>query len=146
MTRYRVQVNDQTYVIDVEDAGQNRYTVKVDNQEFSVHLAEEEGQQPTARVTTTPKAPVVATRPTRGTPTPSDGVRAEIRAPMPGTILDIAVTPGDHVTRGQVLLTLEAMKMKNYIRAPHDGVVDEVSVSPGQQVNHNDTLIRLRES
>lgn len=55
-------------------------------------------------------------------------------APMPGTVVRIAVAAGDAVTAGMPLLWLEAMKMEHTITAPADGVVTELPVSAGQQV------------
>lgn len=56
-------------------------------------------------------------------------------APMPGTVLRVAVTPGETVAEGQPLLWLEAMKMEHRIAAPSGGVVTELPVAPGQQVD-----------
>jgi propionyl-CoA carboxylase alpha chain len=56
-------------------------------------------------------------------------------APMPGTVVRIAVRRGDVVQSGQPLLWLEAMKMEHVITAPHHGVVAEMPVSAGQQVD-----------
>jgi len=60
---------------------------------------------------------------------------------MPGTILDVKVSAGEEVTRGQALLILEAMKMENEIMAPRDGVIDEIRVAVGVSVNSGDLLI-----
>jgi biotin carboxyl carrier protein len=57
------------------------------------------------------------------------GSLKEIKAPMPGLILDLKVAPGDVVKKGDVVLILEAMKMENSIKSPGDGVVKEVKVS-----------------
>ena len=62
-------------------------------------------------------------------------------APMPGKVLDVRVKPGDAVTRGQGLLTMEAMKMEHLVTAPSDGVVAEVRVAAGQQVDAGLVLI-----
>jgi biotin carboxyl carrier protein len=64
-----------------------------------------------------------------------------VRAPMPGTIVQVNVQAGDKVTRGQQLVSLEAMKMKNAIRAPQDAVVKAVLVGEGQKVQYNDMLV-----
>lgn len=56
-------------------------------------------------------------------------------APMPGTVLRVAVAAGEAVTEGQPLLWLEAMKMEHRIAAPSDGLVTELPVVPGQQVD-----------
>jgi len=67
----------------------------------------------------------------------------QIGAPMPGTIATIAATVGRKVARGDVLATLEAMKMETAVRAESDGEVSEVLVRPGQQVDAKDLLIVL---
>lgn len=55
-------------------------------------------------------------------------------APMPGTVVRIAVETGQHVTAGSPLLWLEAMKMEHQVLAPQDGVVADLRVTAGQQV------------
>lgn len=73
------------------------------------------------------------------------GGAAVLTAPMPGVILAVETSPGASVTRGQVLLVLEAMKMKNAIKAARDGVIAEIYVQPDQPVGHGDPLLRFRE-
>lgn len=58
-----------------------------------------------------------------------------VNAPMPGTILSVAVKPGDAVKKHQVLMVLEAMKMENEIVAPQAGVIVGVNVAAGASVN-----------
>ena len=58
----------------------------------------------------------------------------EILAPMPGTIIEVQVNPGDDVVEGQELLVLEAMKMENPIVATADGKVKEVNVKVDDKV------------
>ncbi len=62
-------------------------------------------------------------------------------APMPGSVVTVAVTVGQTVTRGELLLALEAMKMEHRITAPFDGEVTEVRVTEGQQVDADDVLV-----
>jgi acyl-CoA carboxylase subunit alpha len=62
-------------------------------------------------------------------------------APMPGKVLDLRVRERDAVTKGQALLTIEAMKMEHLVTAAADGVVMEVRVSPGQQVDAGQVLV-----
>ncbi len=64
-----------------------------------------------------------------------------VKAPMPGLILRIEVKEGQKVTKNQVVLIMEAMKMENEIFAPCDGVVTKISVSQGQQMQSDDELI-----
>lgn len=71
------------------------------------------------------------------------GVIKDIKAPMPGLILDLKVTPGDVVKKGDVVLILEAMKMENIIKSPGDGVVKAVKVVLKQSVEKNQVLIQF---
>ncbi|WP_192346970.1 acetyl-CoA carboxylase biotin carboxyl carrier protein subunit [Algoriphagus sp. Y33] len=67
----------------------------------------------------------------------------EIKAPMPGLILDLKVKAGDEVKKGEVVLILEAMKMENILKSPGDGIVKAVKVSLNQSVEKNQVLIQF---
>lgn len=67
-----------------------------------------------------------------------------IKAPMPGTILNILVKPGQKVAKGETLLILEAMKMENEIVSPRDAVVAGVSVNKGESVDSGTPLVSLQ--
>lgn len=67
----------------------------------------------------------------------------DIKAPMPGLILDVQVKEGDEVKEGDYLLVLEAMKMENTLTAPRDGVVKSVGVKKGQTVDKGQLLIEM---
>ena len=66
-----------------------------------------------------------------------------IGAPMPGTIGTVSVRGGQHLARGDVLLTLEAMKMETTVRAEQGGIVKEILATPGLQVDAKDLLVVL---
>jgi propionyl-CoA carboxylase alpha chain len=77
---------------------------------------------------------------------PADLVAAgSLLAPMPGSVVRVAVAVGDAVTAGQPILWLEAMKMQHQITAPADGVVRELPVSAGQQVDVGAVLAVVAE-
>jgi pyruvate carboxylase len=65
-------------------------------------------------------------------------------APMPGTIASVTATVGRKVARGDILATLEAMKMETAVRAESAGEVAEILAAPGQQVDAKDLLIVLK--
>ena len=67
----------------------------------------------------------------------------DLKAPMPGLILEVNVKEGDTVNEGDYLLVLEAMKMENTLVAPRDGVVKSVSVQKGETVEKNQLLIEM---
>jgi biotin carboxyl carrier protein len=66
-----------------------------------------------------------------------------LTAPMPATVVDVKVKAGDSVTRGDVLIVLEAMKMELPVRAPSDGRVAAIHCQPGQLVQPDHSLIEL---
>ncbi|WP_193604936.1 ATP-binding protein [Nocardioides dongkuii] len=72
---------------------------------------------------------------------PADTVASgSLLAPMPGTVVKVAVGAGQQVEAGQPVLVLEAMKMQHTVSAPHAGTVTEISVSPGSQVASGEVL------
>ncbi len=81
--------------------------------------------------------------PVVGPPRPKGAVEKVIPAPMPGTIISIQVKVGDQVRAGDVLLTLESMKIQNEIKAPQDGEVKEIHVSEGVYVRRTDHLVTV---
>ncbi|HAJ38739.1 MAG TPA: hypothetical protein DCL15_23990 [Chloroflexi bacterium] len=66
-----------------------------------------------------------------------------LAAAMPGRVLDVLVTEGDAVTRGDTLVLLEAMKMELRIQAASDGVVSKVHIQPGQVVERGQQLVEI---
>ncbi|NMA95489.1 MAG: biotin/lipoyl-binding protein [Clostridiales bacterium] len=69
-----------------------------------------------------------------------NGDAVNVKAPMPGTILDIKVSEGESVEKGQIVCILEAMKMENEIVSPVSGTVAQISVAQGASVESDDTL------
>lgn len=73
----------------------------------------------------------------------ADAGEAEVRAPMPGLVLDVLVAEGDTVAADEGLLVLEAMKMENELSAPSAGTVAAIHVNTGDAVDKNALLIEL---
>lgn len=67
----------------------------------------------------------------------------EVRAPMPGLVLEIQVEEGRSVETGDPLLVLEAMKMENELRAPVSGIVETIHVENGDAVDKNELLLEI---
>ncbi len=128
MKKFNIKVNGKTYEVEVEELGGTPavYTAPV---------------APVAAPASAPAAPVQAAP---AAPAASGTAGAiSVNAPMPGTINAIKVKVGDSVTKGQVLVVLEAMKMENEIMADSDGTVASIAVSQGQTVNTGDVLVTL---
>ena len=78
-----------------------------------------------------------------GITTKSSSVVQFIKAPMPGLIINISVTEGTEVQKGDTLLILEAMKMENVIKSPRDGKVKKVNVQLKQAVEKNQVMLEF---
>lgn len=68
---------------------------------------------------------------------------SEVKAPMPGLILDVKAKSGETVKKGDPLLILEAMKMENVIKSPVDGTISKLLVQKGTSVEKNQILIQF---
>lgn len=87
---------------------------------------------------------IEAERPARSSGSSSQTVDdAALASPMPATVSAVKIAVGDRVTKGDVLVTLEAMKMELPIRAPRDGVVRGIACAPGELVQPGVPLVLL---
>ena len=120
-----------------------KFNIKVNGNAYSVEV-EEVGAAPAAAPAAA--APVaaapVAAAPAAAAPVAAAGEEV-IAAPMPGTIVSIPVKAGEAVTKGQVLVVFEAMKMEQEVMAPHDGTVGAVYVAQGESVDTGKALLSL---
>ena len=73
-------------------------------------------------------------------------VEDEVHAPMPGIILEVNVSEGDEVKKGDFLCVLEAMKMENSLTAPRDGVIKSVNIAKGETVEKGKLLIEFEKN
>jgi len=74
---------------------------------------------------------------------PLDAHSGTLKAPMDGAIVDVLVSEGMSVSKGQLLLVLEAMKMEHPLKAGIDGVITRVQVSLGDQVKNRQVLVEV---
>ena len=67
----------------------------------------------------------------------------EIRSIIPGSVIDIFVTPGQKIKAGEVLMTLDAMKMYTKIEMPFDGVIKSINIQKGDRIPKNTVMITI---
>ena len=95
---------------------------------------------------TSAPAPVAAPAP-KAAPAPAapagQAGSIEVNAPMPGTIVSVAVTAGQAVKKGDTLVVIEAMKMENEIAAPLDGTVATINCTKGESVDSGKLLVSM---
>lgn len=116
----------------------NRETHRLEVAEVGASQAPTSGPTPGARPTSS--APTAA--PTPGASVAS-GPGTAISPPMPGKVLEVRVSEGDRVAAGQVLLVLEAMKMRNEVQSPVAGVVQGLRAAAGASVKAHEVLLRV---
>ena len=134
MSVYQVNINGKTYTVEIPNLHERPVRAIVDGEVVSVDV-------PTPVVgAASGFTPMTATATNTSGPA-STGEPGEVRAPLPGTVVEINVALGDSVTQGQVLCVLEAMKMNNPIQATHAGTVRRIMISVGQQVQHDAPLM-----
>lgn len=122
MKNYRITVNGNVYDVTVEEAGSAPMT-----------------SAPSACAAVPKAAPAPKAAPTASG---SQGA-VKINAPMPGKVLSVKASAGAAVTKGQVIMILEAMKMENEIVAPQDGTIASIDVSEGASVEAGTVLASL---
>ena len=133
MRKFQIVVNGTSYIVDVEEIAAGAAPAPV-----AAAQAPVAAPAPAAAPAAAP-APKAAPAPAAAAPAGAETVKA----PMPGTIMDVKVQNGQSVKKGDVLVILEAMKMENEIMAPRDGVVASVNTSKGSSVNSGDVLLSL---
>ena len=140
--KYRIEIDGKPHEVEVEEKG-SAYVVTVDGTPYEVRIEEirEKKIVEPENPQVTHATPLVTGRPQVTSITTS--IPGLVTAPMPGTILKIRVSVGRKVAVGDVLLTLEAMKMENEISSPVSGTVKEVHVKEGDSANTGDKLISI---
>lgn len=118
MKNYKITVNGNVYDVTVEETGSSA-SAPVAAAQFTVPKA----------------APAPAASGTQGS--------VKISAPMPGKVLSVKVSAGTKVSKGQVIMILEAMKMENEIVASEDGTVASINVNEGASVEAGAVLATL---
>nr|WP_325230119.1 biotin/lipoyl-containing protein [uncultured Oscillibacter sp.] len=108
-----------------------KYKVTVNGTAYEIELEELTGAAPAAPVAAAPAPAPAAAAPAGG---------EQVTSPMPGTILDVKVSQGASVKKGDVLMILEAMKMENEIMCPCDGKVASIHASKGTAVESGTLL------
>jgi biotin carboxyl carrier protein len=165
----KVKIENQTFEVNVGDLNTRPILATVDGQTFEVWPEEMPNMVaapttiPSGTITSggavsipavvpefVPPTTIPSTTITSGKPVSipaSSGAvpTGAITAPIPGVIVLISVKEGETVKKGQELVVLEAMKMKNSIRSNRDGVIGEIKVKVGDHVAHGQALIAYKE-
>ena len=128
-SQYHILQNKQSFTASVlaNDFNSKSYTVMVNGNTYEVSISNEIDQLITKL----------------GLEASSSKKANDVKAPMPGLIVSVDITPGQEVKESDGILVLEAMKMENTLTAPKDGIVKSISVKTGDKVEKNALLIEM---
>ena len=132
--KYKITLNNKTYEVEVEKGE-------------AILTAEYEAYAPQAKASEAPAAAKEAVKeekaPAASASSKDLAAGEQIKAPLPGTVVEVKVKAGDSVKKGDALLVIEAMKMGNDIMAPKDGKVTGVYAVKGQSVERGFVLVTV---
>ncbi|OHX65667.1 biotin/lipoyl-containing protein [Flammeovirga pacifica] len=138
MKKYKFNVNGNNYAVHIKNVEGQAIELEVNGTPYTVEMEREIKSSKTPKLvrSSAPRtsAPKAITRSAKKT---------NVVAPLPGTIVSLKVAAGDKVTQGDLLMTMEAMKMENNVLAEADGVVGTVKVSEGQSVLQGEVLVEM---
>jgi biotin carboxyl carrier protein len=142
MKKFKFTINGNQYEVEILGFEENVAKVEVNGTVFDVEVHKD------LKVSKTPtlvraEAPQPKGKETRIPKNITRTTNMAIKAPLPGTIIQVLVKTGEKVAMGQKLLTMEAMKMENNVTSEKDGTVRAVNVKPGDTVMQNDILIEI---
>jgi pyruvate carboxylase subunit B len=135
--KYVVKVAGKGYEVEIEDIHARPITARVDGQVFEVEP--EDGSRLAIQKEASELKSIDLAKNPSGLSTSAN----ELTAPLPGTVIEVFVKAGDQIETGQVVLIIEAMKMKNSIRSTRAGKITEVLVSAGQTVAHKQPVVKF---
>jgi biotin carboxyl carrier protein len=135
--KYVVKVADRYYEVEIEDIHTRPVIARVDGQEFEV--SPEDGIRLAMQKESREGKSFEISKPSQSASS------RELTAPLPGTVIEIFVKAGECIEAGQVILVIEAMKMKNSIRSTRAGQIMEVLVRAGETVAHKQPLVKFAD-
>ena len=141
MKEYKIKINGNNYNVTIDEVEDNVAKVEVNGTPYNVEFEKPISKPKTISVVNRPAAapaagPAPASKPAAA---PAAAGGATVNSPLPGVVLEIKVKDGDKVTKGQVIMVLEAMKRENAIEAPCDGTIT-VKAQKGDSVLEGATL------
>ena len=126
MKEYKIKINGNKYNVTIDEVEGNAAKVEVNGTPYNVEFERPISKPKTISVVNKPAAtPSAGAAPANrpAAPAAASGSGSTVNSPLPGVVLEVKVKDGDKVTKGQVIMVLEAMKMENAIEAPCDGTI-----------------------
>ena len=144
MKKFKFTIQGNAYEVEIQNIEDNVAEIEVNGSLYKVEIQREEKQQSKTPVLVRKPVEHVQSETVKKTHKPADKINAgAIKAPLPGTILQIKKKVGDEVKSGDLLLVMEAMKMENNINADRSGKIAALHCNVGDAVLEGDVLIEI---
>jgi len=153
---YKVTIGTSEYLIDESDIaeldlirkGNNSYHILSENKAYTLEVQSIQGKSSVVNIAGKELNITIADEYDQlvdkmGLSVVASQKMTSVKAPMPGLVLEIIVSPGDEVSEGSDLLILEAMKMENVLKASGEGIVKSIEVNKGEAVEKGAILIEM---
>jgi len=145
MKKFKFTIQGNNYDVEILNFEDNTAEIEVNGTIYKVDVQQEVKEVKTPKLIRTkiePSAGGDIAKTSR--PSEKKGVGL-IKAPLPGTIIEVKVKPGDKVKVGDKLLVMEAMKMENNINSDREGTIENVKIKGGDSVLEGDILVEIGE-
>ncbi len=145
MKKFKFTIQGNSYDVEILDFEDNTAEIDVNGTVYKVEVQQEIKKVKTPKLVRTkiepsPSGDIAKTN----KPSEKKG-GGLIKAPLPGTIVEVKIKPGDKVKVGDKLLIMEAMKMENNINSDREGTIEGVKVKAGDSVLEGDLLVEIGE-
>ena len=145
---HHVSINDKLFEVDFESVnGQPVYSMLIDGQSYEAYVYAVEDEWQVLLLGRQYPIKVEDEREKRLRSSVGGKVQAsgefQLKAPMPGLVVAIAVNEGQQIEKGQVLVILESMKMQNELKSPRTGKVERIKVKAGESVEQRQLLLSV---
>lgn len=142
------KINNSDFTLDIIKNDRNSYHILYKHKSFNINIISVDTEEKTVllkinntsfTVKLTEEIDLLLKK--MGIKSKSKQLKKELKAPMPGLIVNIPVKKGDKIKQGETLLVLEAMKMENNLKAEHDVTIKDIQAEKGNSVEKNEVLI-----
>lgn len=138
----RLEISGKVYEVEVEETGHGVHAVTVDGTTYEVRVPVEIVDAPPERAVEQPSRQASTPGPASRPPVASGG-EGTVVAPLPGSVQEIQVAEGDAVSRGQVVVIMESMKMNVPVKSRADGTVRKIHAKEGDSLQVGDTIMEI---
>jgi len=150
MFKCKFTIDNEPYEVEIKAITGPIASVIVNGEEQTVSIDECDqldgrAEPPAAQAQRAAPRPSVPPPPANKPSMPPAGGDNLIRTPMPGVIIEIAISVGQQIKQGETVVKLESMKMENRIVAPKDGIVKEILIKEGQDIAEHVAIVEYEE-